>query len=261
MRIRSMLPVLALVGLMTSCGQNTNATPETTQPTTTAAASGSITVFAAASLKGTFTTIGSQFEAANPGATVTFNFGGSSSLATQITQGAPADVFASASNKTMETVTTAKLAADPSVFAVNSLEIATPTTQSIPVTSLADLATPGIKVAVCQIDVPCGATALALFEKNKVTVTPTSQEPDVKAVMSKVTLGEVDAGIVYVTDVQAAKGSVTGVEIPADQNVTTKYPIATVLTTKQPATATAFVQYLLSPAGQKVMREAGFAAP
>ena len=261
MRIRSMLPVLAVAALMTACGSNTNATPETTQPTTTTTATGSITVFAAASLKEAFTAIGSQFEAANPGATVTFNFGGSSSLATQITQGAPADVFASASNKTMETVTAAKLAADPAVFAVNSLEIATPTTQSIPVTSLADLAKPGIKVAVCQKEVPCGATALALFEKNKVTVTPTSQEPDVKAVMSKVTLGEVDAGIVYVTDVQSAKGSVTGIEIPADQNVTTKYPIATVLTTAQPATATAFVAFVLSPAGQKTLHDAGFAAP
>lgn len=225
------------------------------------AATGSITVFAASSLKESFTAIGAAFEAANPGVRVTFNFGPSSGLATQITQGAPADVFASASQKTMDTVAAASLASSPQVFAVNSLEVATPLQQSVPITSLADLAQPGAKVAVCQKDVPCGAAALTLFEKNSLSVTPVSEEVDVKAVLSKVRLGEVDAGIVYVTDVKAAAGAVTGVVIPADQNVTTTYPIAAITSSKNGATAQAFVQYVLSAPAQEVLGAAGFASP
>lgn len=227
------------------------------------ATSATVTVFAASSLKESFTAIGAAFEAANPGVTVTFNFGASSSLATQITQGAPADVFASASQKTMDTVSAASLAASTQVFAVNSLAIATPVQQSVPVSSLADLAKPGVKVAVCQQEVPCGAAALALFEKNTVSVTPASEEADVKAVLTKVQLGEVDAGVVYVTDVKAAKDGVTGIVIPAEQNVTTRYPIAALLTSSGSASArsTAFVDYVLSPAGQQVLLNAGFASP
>lgn len=232
-----------------------------TSPSGLSSASGSITVFAAASLKGPFATLGDAFMAANPGTTVTFNFGASSTLATQITQGAPADVFASASTTTMDTVTGAGAASSPTVFATNTMEIATPNPQKVPVAALADLASASVKTVVCQKDVPCGVAAQKLFDQNKLTVSPVSLEADVKAVLTKVELGEADAGIVYVTDVKAADDKVVGVEIPTDQNVTTKYPIAAISASKNAALAAAFVAYVLSPEGQKVLADAGFAAP
>ena len=150
-------------------------------------------MFAAASLKEAFTTIGAQFEAANPGTRITFSFGPSSGLARQITERAPADVFASASQRTMGTVVEAGLAPGSTVFAVNTMAIATPTDPTTPVTSLVDLADPAVKVAVCAADVPCGTAADTLFANNNLTVTPVTREVDVKAVLSKVRLGEVDA--------------------------------------------------------------------
>jgi molybdate transport system substrate-binding protein len=261
--MRPLFPIVALTAVaLAACGTSSGASPTpTSDSSSSTGVSGTLTVFAASSLKESFTAIGSAFEAANPGVRVTFNFGPSSGLATQITEGAPADVFASASQKTMDTVSAASLASSSQVFAVNSLEVATPSQQTVPVTTLADLAKPGVKVAVCQQDVPCGAAALTLFEQNRLTVTPVSQEVDVKAVLSKVRLGEVDAGVVYVTDVKAAKGGVTGVPIPADQNVTTKYPIAAISSSKNAAAADAFTRYVLSPPAQQVLKDAGFTSP
>jgi molybdate transport system substrate-binding protein len=264
MRARLGVITAASVLALAACGSSSSSTTGPSSagsPSGSSSVSGSITVFAASSLKESFATIGQQFETANPGSKVTFNFGASSTLATQITQKAPADVFASASQKTMDTVTNAGLATGAQVFAVNTMAIATPPKQTVPVTSLADLANPAVKTAVCQKDVPCGVAAATLFTKNKLTVTPVSQEVDVKSVLTKVELGEVDAGIVYVTDVQAAGPKVVGVDIPADQNVTTKYPIAAITGSAQQATAQAFVAYVLSPAGQQVLRAAGFAGP
>ena len=250
--------------VLAACGSSATTSPAESATGTTGVGSrptGSITVFAASSLKGSFTTLGAQFMAANPGTSITFSFGASSTLATQITQKAPADVFASASQKTMDTVTTAGAATGDKVFAVNTLEIATPTKPTTPVTSLADLAKPSVKVVVCQKDVPCGVAAASLFTKNKLTVTAVSEEVDVKSVLSKIVLGEADAGIVYVTDVKAAKDTVVGVEIPADQNVTTKYPIAPITASTNTALAQAFVDYVLSADGQSVLSAAGFASP
>ena len=243
---------------LTACGSTSGGT---TSSATSGSVTGSITVFAASSLKESFTAIGKAFEAAHPGVTVTFNFGASSTLATQITQKAPADVFAAASQKTMDTVTAAGSATGDKVFAVNTMEIATPAKPTTPVTSLADLANPAVKVAACQQAAPCGAATQKLFAKNKLTVTLVSEEVDVKSVLSKVVLGEVDAGIVYVTDVKTAKDTVVGVPIPADQNVTTSYPIAPIAASTNASTAQAFVDYVLSAAGQKVLQDAGFAAP
>ena len=223
--------------------------------------SGSITVFAAASLTGTFTALGKAFEAAHPGTTVTFSFAGSSTLATQIVSGAPADVFASASLKKMAQVVTAGDATGPTNFAKNTMEIAVPPTNPAAVTAVADLAKPSVKVALCQPQVPCGETAAKVFSNAKVMVTPVSQEPDVKAVLSKVELNEVDAGIVYVTDVLAAGAKVKGVTIPADVNATTEYPIVELTKSANSATAQAFVAFVLSPAGQSVLAAAGFAQP
>ena len=222
---------------------------------------GNLAVLAAASLTESFTALGKQFEASHPGAKVTFSFGASSTLATQITSGAPADVFASASTKNMDAVVAAKAAADPRTFAKNVMEIAVPPANPAAITQLSDLAKPGVKVVLCAEAVPCGVGARKVFGNAKLTVTPVSNEADVKATLSKVSLGEADAGIVYVTDVKAAKDTVVGVEIPASQNVTTSYPIVRTKASGNGSTAQAFVDYVLSPAGQAVLAAAGFAGP
>ena len=220
-----------------------------------------IRVFAAASLTGTFTALGKQFEKEHPGTTVQFSFGPSSGLAEQIGSGAPADVFASASPTNMDTVVQAKEAKDPENFATNSMEIATPPDNPAKIAAVADLAKPGVKVAVCQAEVPCGKVATEVFQNAKLTVKPATEEVDVKSVLTKVTLGEVDAGVVYVTDVQAAGSKVKGVEIPADVNADTKYPIATLSGSKHTKTADEFVALVLSDDGAKVLEDAGFQGP
>jgi molybdate transport system substrate-binding protein len=218
-------------------------------------------VFAAASLTGSFTTLGSQFEAAHPGTKVTFSFGPSSGLATQITSGAPADVFASASPKNMTQVIDAKAAAASTNFARNQMEIAVPPANPAKVAKLADLADPNVKVVLCSAAVPCGATALAVFANAGITVKPVSNEIDVKSTLTKVELGEADAGVVYVTDVLAAGDKVKGIEIPAAQNASTEYPIAPLSASENAATAKAFVDYVLSADGTSVLTAAGFEKP
>lgn len=223
--------------------------------------SGTVTVFAAASLTGSFTTLGEQFEKAYPGVTVKFNFAASSALAESIAQGAPADVFASASTKNMDAAVTNGDATDPKDFAKNTMEIAVPPDNPGKVTALADLAEPGLKIALCQEQVPCGATAKKILDTAQITVTPKTLGADVKSVLTTVSLGEVDAGIVYTTDVRAAGDKVEGIEIPAGQNATTAYPIATLKDAPNAAGATAFRDYVLSADGTKVLEAAGFTAP
>jgi molybdate transport system substrate-binding protein len=225
------------------------------------AASGTVTVFAAASLTESFTSLGRQFEAAHPGTTVKFNFGASSSLAENINQGAPADVFASASPKNMQQVVDADGASDSKTFARNVMQIAVPPDNPAGVREVTDLARSNVKVALCQPQVPCGAVAQQVFENVNITVKPVTQGADVKAVLTTVQLGEVDAGMVYRTDVRAAGTKVKGIEIPADQNASTSYPIAALTEAPNPAGAAAFVDYVLSPDGEKVLEQAGFAAP
>ena len=225
------------------------------------AASGTVTVFAAASLTESFTSLGRQFEAAHPGTTVKFNFGASSSLAENINQGAPADVFASASPKNMQQVVDADGASDSKTFARNVMQIAVPPDNPAGVREVTDLARSNVKVALCQPQVPCGAVAQQVFKNANITVTPVTQGADVKAVLTTVQLGEVDAGMVYRTDVRAAGTKVKGIEIPADQNASTSYPIAALTEAPNPAGAAAFVDYVLSPDGEKVLEQAGFAAP
>jgi molybdate transport system substrate-binding protein len=222
---------------------------------------GDLTVLAAASLTESFTTLGKQFEAANPGVKVTFSFAASSALAAQVTSGAPADVFASASTTTMDAVVAAGAAADPQTFARNVMEIAVPPANPGRVTGVDDLSGAAVKTALCQPQVPCGSTAEKVFANAGVAVTPVTLEPDVKSVLSKVQLGEVDAGVVYVTDVLAAGDKVAGVEIPADVNASTSYPVATLTRSANAATAAAFVDYVLSPAGTSVLTAAGFQQP
>ncbi|MEP6600035.1 MAG: molybdate ABC transporter substrate-binding protein [Actinomycetota bacterium] len=222
---------------------------------------GSITVFAAASLSGSFTTIARQFEQAHSGVTVVFDFGASSTLATQIDQGAPADVFASAAPKNMDTVVMAGNALAALTFAVNRLEIAVPPANPAHIARLADLAAPRVKVALCQQQVPCGATAQSVFDNAKITVKPVTLEADVKSTLAKVTLGEVDAAVVYVTDVQAAGTKVVGIRIPDDVNASTAYSIARLTGSANPDLAAAFVGYVTSPAGRSVLSAAGFDTP
>jgi len=224
-------------------------------------AGGTITVFAAASLTETFTQLGKQFEAAHPGDHVKFSFGPSSGLAEQITSGAPADVFASAAPANMDQVVSAGDAFNPQNFAQNTMEVATPPDNPAKVTSVNDLAEKSVKVALCQPQVPCGAVAAEVFKNAGITVKPVTLQPDVKSVLTQVETGNVDAGMVYVTDVKAAGAKVSGVTISASDNASTEYPIATINSSKQKSEAQAFVNYVLSPAGQQVLTAAGFEKP
>jgi molybdate transport system substrate-binding protein len=224
--------------------------------------SGTVVVFAATSLTDAFDKIGAQFEKAHPGVRVKFNYNGSSSLATSISQGAPADVFASAAPENMKTVTGAGDAAGtPQVFTRNTGEIMVENGNPKKITSVKDLASPAVKVAVCAPEVPCGAVATAIFKNAGVTVKPVSEETNVGGVVTKVTLGEVDAGIVYVTDVKANEGKAAGVPIPADQNDITDYPIVQVKGAPNASAAKAFISYVLGPDGQQVLTSFGFMPP
>lgn len=220
-----------------------------------------VTVFAAASLTGTFTELGKTFEAAHPGTTVKFNFGSSATLAQQITQGAPADVFAAASPATMKTVTDASLATGPTTFVRNTLQIAVPPANPAQVDELKDLTDPKVKVALCAAQVPCGAAAVKALDAAGLKVTPVTLEQDVKATLTKVQLGEVDAALVYRTDVLAAGGKVQGIDFPEAGKAVNDYPIAVL--TKAPAgePAKQFVELVLSQQGKDVLVKAGFQAP
>jgi molybdate transport system substrate-binding protein len=226
-----------------------------------AASTGTITVFAAASLTGTFTQLGKQFEAAHTGESVKFSFGPSSGLATQITSGAPADVFASAAPANMQQVVSASDASNPQTFAKNKMEVAVPPNNPAKVTSVSDLAKKSVKVALCQPQVPCGVVAAQVFKNAGITVKPVTLQTDVKSVLTQVELGNVDAGMVYVTDAMAAGTKVKGITIPANENASTLYPIATINSNKHKSEAQAFVAYVLSPAGQQVLAAAGFEKP
>lgn len=260
-RIALAVATVGVVTVATGCG-STSTTPATSSSASASQLTGSLTVFAAASLTESFTTIDHQFEAAHPGVKVTPSFDASSTLATQITQGAPADVFAAASPATMATVTKAGDAAGtPQTFVSNVLEIAVPPDNPGHVTSLADLTKPSVKVALCAQQVPCGAAAIKLLAADKLTVHPVTLEQDVKSALTKVELGEVDAALVYRTDVKSAAGKVTGVEIPDASKAVNLYPIVVLAHAPNSAAAQAFVAYVLSDAGRKVLRDAGFTLP
>ncbi len=221
---------------------------------------GSITVFAAASLTEAFGQIGTDFKA-NSGATVTFNFGSSATLAAQITEGAPADVFAAASPATMKTVTDAHAANTPVDFGSNSLQIAVPEGNPGHATGLADFADESKTIALCAPQVPCGAAAVKVFQAAGITPKPDTLEADVKATLAKVAANEVDAALVYKTDVLAEPGDVDGIDFPEAAKAINTYPIAVLTESKSPELAQAFVDYVRSPEGQAVLEKAGFAKP
>ena len=250
------LLALALTGCATTA-------PAATAPTAGATAlTGDITVYAAASLKTTFTDLAASFEAENPGTTVALNFAGSSDLVTQIVEGAPADVFASADTKNMTRLTDAALAeGDPVDFATNVLEIAVPPGNPAGITDFASLAGPDVKLVVCAPAVPCGSATLTVATTAGVTLTPVSEESSVTDVLGKVTSGEADAGLVYVTDVTAAGDAVEGLEFDESAEAVNTYPIVALQDSASADVAQAFVDYVAGQAGQDVLRAAGFGAP
>jgi len=223
------------------------------------AGGGTITAFAAASLTAPFQALAAAFEQAHPDAHVQLNFAGSATLVQQIQDGAPADVFASADEASMQKVVDQKaVAGTPTVFTRNVLEIAVAPGNPKHVAGLGDLAKPGLIVALCGPTVPCGRYAAEAISKADAKMPAASQEPDVKAVLTKVSLGEADAGVVYVTDVKAAAGKVQGVPIPAPGNVEARYPIAALAHAPNASGAAAFVAFVLSADGQRTLATFGF---
>jgi len=260
MRVRRLAP-LALAALLALAGCSAGAAaPSSTPSADTDGLSGSVTVLAAASLTETFDALGAGFHKLHPGVTISLTYGGSGALAQQIVQGAPVDVFASAADAPMTTVTRAGLASNPTEFATNVLELVVPKGNPGRVTKLSDLSKPGLKVVLCDVTVPCGSAAQTLLQKTGVPVTPVSLEQDVKQVLSKVELDEADAGLVYVTDAKSADGKVTTVSVPEATTVINDYPIVVLKNAPNPAAAKAFVAYVLGPVGTKALKDAGFGA-
>jgi molybdate transport system substrate-binding protein len=256
----------ALVWALSGCGGAAGDGPDdgaggAPQPSG-AEVTGEVTVFAAASLTEAFTALGEKFQQLHPSATVVFNFGGSAALATQVDQGAPADVFASAAPRNMATVVDAGGAAgEPVVFARNQLVLAVPKGNPKGVRGLADLARPAVKVALCAAQVPCGAAARTALDAAGAAVTPVTLEQDVKAALSKVRLGEVDAALVYRTDVRAAAAEVDGVEFPESARAVNDYPIVVLRAAPNPAGAAAFLAVVRSEPGRAALTGAGFQVP
>jgi molybdate transport system substrate-binding protein len=261
-RRRSAVVLTAALLAVAGCGTSTPAASSSPGGSGSTALSGDLTVFAAASLTGTFTELGQSFETDHPGTKVTFSFGSSATLATQINQGAPAGVFAAASAATMKTVTDAgNNASTPVTFATNTLEIAVPKGNPGHITGLKDFADESKKIALCAPEVPCGAAAKQVFAEAGITPKPDTLESDVKATLQKVQLGEVDAALVYKTDVIAAGDKVEGITFPEAAKVVNNYPVATLKAASSPELAQAFVDYVVSPAGEQVLTKAGFGQP
>jgi molybdate transport system substrate-binding protein len=221
-----------------------------------------IMVFAAASLKTTFTDIGEQFKTENPGTSVEFSFAGSSDLVTQLTQGAQADVFASADTKNMDKAAQAGLlAGDPVNFASNTLAIAVAPGNPKKIASFKDLTQQGLNVVVCAPQVPCGSATQKVEQATGVTLNPVSEESSVSDVLNKVATGQADAGLVYVTDAKGAGDKVAAVSFPEAADAVNTYPIATLKESKNPELARKFVDLVTGESGQKVLDAAGFAKP
>ena len=251
---------LVLVTNLSGCSQTS---PLATQSSSTGRSPAtSLTVFAAVPLKPTFTLLAGQFQTDNPGATVDFNFATSSELANQLTQGATADVFASADSAQMDTVSKAGLTeSDPVNFASNTLVIVTAPGNPKQIHSFADLAKAGLNVAVCQPPAPCGAATQRIEDDVGVHLNPVSEEPTVSGVLTKVTGGEADAGLVYLTDARKAGDKVSTVKFPESAGAVNVYPIAILKHASQPALAQKFVDLVTGATGQKVLNQAGFANP
>jgi molybdate transport system substrate-binding protein len=267
-RAAGLLAAACTILLLAGCapghsGSGPNGPARSGAATTSDALSGDLTIFAAASLTAAFDALAVQFEKAHPSVTVKpIDYDGSSTLATQLIQGAPADVFASADQANMKKVANAGLIqGTAAVFARNTLQIAVQPGNPKKITGLADLANPDLQVVLCAPQVPCGTASHTLLDADGVALKPVSEEQNVTAVLTKVSTGNADAGLVYVTDVTAAAGSVDGVRIPDADKAVNEYPIATVKGAPNAAVGAAFVTYVLSGAGVRVLAKYGFAKP
>ncbi len=268
--MRLLAVTCATVLLLGACGDDddgaggpTTAAPAGANSTTAAepALAGTITVFAAASLTEAFEEVGTAFEAANPGTTVELNFAASSALREQILSGAPADVFASADTTNMDQVVEGGAAADPATFVENQLQIAVPAGNPAGITGLADFANGDLLIGLCAEEVPCGQFGREALTNAGVEPAVDTNEPDVRSLLTKVEAGELDAGIVYVTDVLSAGDAVDGIDIPADENVIAAYPIASLSDAANGEVVDEFVAFVLSDEGQEILSSYGFDAP
>ncbi len=255
--------VAAATALVLATAIGCSSSNEASSPSSTSAAGGGkLIVFAAASLKKSFTDIGEQFKTDNPGSDIEFSFAGSSDLVTQLTQGAPADVFASADTKNMDKAAQADLlAGDPVNFASNTLTIVTAPGNPKKVASFKDLTQPDLSVVVCAPQVPCGSATEKVEKATGVQLNPVSEESQVTDVLGKVTSGQADAGLVYVTDARGAGEKVTAVPFPESSEAVNTYPIAVLKQSKDADLAGKFVDLVTGEAGQKVLSAAGFAKP
>lgn len=246
---RRALAVLAAAAALTSCGSG-------------GGDSEVLTVYAAASLRAPFTEIAERFEQTNPGVTVEFSFAGSSDLETQLEQGAPADVFASADTRTMDSAVEAGLVTgEPIPFATNTLTIVTEPGNPENITSFADLTGKGVSVVVCAPQVPCGAATARLEEAAGTDLEPVSEESSVTDVLGKVTSGQADAGLVYVTDATRAGETVSVVSVPEAAEIVNVYPIARLSDSGNATRADDFVRFVTGADGRAVLADAGFGIP
>lgn len=267
MSLSRSLPLLsalaACVLLLGGCASSPTEDPQAGEASSgdADALAGEVTIFAAASLTVAFDEIAAQFEQAYPGVDVRpISYDGSSTLATQIVEGAPADVFASADENTMATVVDAGLAAAPELFATNTLVIAVPVGNPAGIESLADFSDPSARIVLCAPEVPCGAASQTLLDDQSVRVTPASSEQNVTAVLTKVAAGEADAGLVYATDV-AGRDDIEVIVPEGAADVVNRYPIAVLEDAADPYAAAAFVAFVLGEGGRAVLADVGFGTP
>jgi molybdate transport system substrate-binding protein len=250
---------LALAGCAPAAGDGGRVAPAS--PESAVLGPATLTVFAAASLTEAFEELAVRFEERNPSVDVALNFGGSAGLAQQIAEGAPADVFAAAAEAPMQALADAGLAADPVVFATNTLALVVPAGNPAGVAGLDDLARAELRVALCDPSVPCGAASATLLDAEGVVAAPDTLESDVKSVLTKVSLGEADAALVYRTDVLAAGDAVEGIDVPAAASVVNRYPVAAVSGSEHADAAAAFVALVTGEDGREVLERLGFGAP
>ncbi|MFJ8208006.1 molybdate ABC transporter substrate-binding protein [Streptomyces sp. NPDC096033] len=255
----------ALLVPLSACGGNDDkkadaaGTPSASAPAAAGAKAANLTVLAASSLTDVFNAAGAAYEKSHPGTKVKFSYAGSQELAAQVKQGSPADALVTADTKTMDGVRAE--ANDPTVIAKNRLVIATGKGNPFKIAELKDLADSKIKVVLAAPEVPVGRYSKQILDAQKIEVKPVSQEPNVRAVLSKVELGEADAGLVYKTDSAKSGDKVVSVDIPDEQNVVASYPAATLKQSKNAEAAAAFVAWLSSPEAQKILQDAGFQKP
>jgi molybdate transport system substrate-binding protein len=255
---RTLALVLALVATLglAGCGSDSGSTAGSAQGT------GSLNVLAAASLTETFTTLAKDFEADHPGVSVKLAFDSSATLAEQVTQGAPADVLATADEDTMQSVVDADgTKGDARVFASNHLQVVVPSDNPAGITQFSDIAKPGVKYVVCVDTAPCGRLAAEVLDATGISAPPVSEEVDVKAVLTKVELDEADAGLVYATDAVAGGDKVEAIDIPASNENLNTYPIAALSEARKPQLAQDWVDLVTGTRGQQVLADAGFGKP